>query len=322
MKPLISVIVPVYNVEKYLKRCLDSLACQTYPHFEVVLVDDGSEDGSSSICDEYVECDRRFSVVHQENAGLSAARNTGFRVSNGEFITFVDSDDYVDACYLDVLYKALSDSGSQLAICSFTVDTSETIGVVPGVYPGKELLKPIVEDHAWWYVVAWNKLYSRECLSYPFYPVGRINEDEFVIHRLLDSLDRVVICDDRLYHYKSNENSIMNKKISIRNLDKVLALLDRFSFFFSRGYFDLLNSTMRDAITIYVSVVGTIAVDGLTLSAANKNEIARIGSSINQLSHMAKDNLTTIVLFKSSLLELFPIIVPLLWCSFLKKSDD
>ena len=180
----ISVIVPIYKVEKYLHRCIDSVLAQTFTDFELILVDDGSPDNCGKICDEYAEKDNRIHVIHKENGGLSDARNAGidwaFANSDSEWITFIDSDDWIHPKYLETLYNAVKETGCEISICGY----EETTGDSPKV-DDINLQAVIVStedffcEHNVNAVVAWGKLYKKELFREIRYPVGKLHEDEF-----------------------------------------------------------------------------------------------------------------------------------------------
>ena len=187
---LISVIVPVYKVEKYIHRCVDSILAQTFTDFELILVDDGSPDNCGKICDEYAEKDNRIHVIHKENGGLSDARNAGidwaFANSDSEWITFIDSDDWIHPKYLEALYNAVKETGCEISICGY----EETTGDSPKV-DDINLQAVIVStedffcEHNVNAVVAWGKLYKKELFREIRYPVGKLHEDEFTTYKLL-----------------------------------------------------------------------------------------------------------------------------------------
>lgn len=170
--PLISIIVPVYKVEKYLRRCLDSIAAQTYINLEVILVDDGSPDGCGKICDEYAAKDARFRVIHQKNGGLSAARNTGLDACMGNYVMFIDSDDYIAANMCEVLYKNAVQNDAQIVVCGFTFvfeGNKPAIPVCPPqtVMSGKDATIQCMGPSSNLYSVAvWNKLYKRRLFDW------------------------------------------------------------------------------------------------------------------------------------------------------------
>ena len=174
----ISVIVPVYNVKLYLHKCVDSILNQTYQNIEVLLIDDGSTDGSSDICDSYTEKDSRIKVVHKKNGGLSSARNTGLDMATGEYILFVDSDDYIDIEMIRRLYDALVKTGADMSVCNIRmvgVDGLTTFPYPENVVRDEEMdealyWRKVYEPNAICYVVAWNKLYQKHIWEKNRYP--------------------------------------------------------------------------------------------------------------------------------------------------------
>lgn len=241
MNDLISVIVPVYKVEKYLTKCIDSIINQTYKNLQIILVDDGSPDNCGKICDSYAKKDKRIRVIHKKNGGLSDARNAGIESAKGEYLAFIDSDDYIAPDMLEKLHKALTDADADMSICSFKYiweDASMTDEELNNSSPiknevlyGRDILCNKMNDKGGWYwVVAWNKLYRKELFNDVCYPNNKIHEDEFVIHKILFKCDKVVCIEDMLYYYFQRQSSIMNEKYSIKRLDAVEALLDRVEF--------------------------------------------------------------------------------------------
>ncbi|MBQ2835559.1 MAG: glycosyltransferase [Clostridia bacterium] len=251
-KGLISVIVPIYNVEKYVKRCIDSIINQTYTNLEIILVDDGSPDNCGKICDEYAEKDARIKVIHKENGGLSDARNAGIDIAKGEYIAFVDSDDFIATNMYEVLYKNIKETNSDIAIANYykfesedeIVDASLDEKII--VYNKEEMFNHMYDDYLLT-VVAWNKLYKREMFSELRYPVGKLIEDSAIIHYLIDKTTKIVITNLQLYFYYQRTNSIMN-------ISKV-ALLDELDFVYDRVKF-LEKKNMKDSKVYY----GTIDV--------------------------------------------------------------
>lgn len=239
--PKISVIVPVYKVEQYLCRCVDSILVQTFTDFELILVDDGSPDNCPAICDEYALKDSRIHVIHQENGGLSAARNAGidwtFANSNSEWLSFIDSDDWVHSTYLEKLYKAVQETGLAVSICHYerTEGENPTIKEI-------ELFNPIWDTeefycvHATTATIACGKLYKKECFQEIRYPVGKIHEDEFVTYRILFAYEKVVVIDQPLYAYYQNPNSIMNRQRRWYCPDAFEADKEQMCFYKKKGY--------------------------------------------------------------------------------------
>lgn len=219
MDELISIIVPVYKVEKYLVRCIESIRNQTYSNLEIILIDDGSPDACPSICDEYALKDERIIVIHKENGGLSDARNTGIEMAKGEYIGFVDSDDYIHPDMYENLLKIAIANTADIAVCD-----------VEKVYSGNYILNDEGEDNVRFYtgiqavanifdaelylrsVVAWGKLYKKSLFDSIRYPKGKLHEDEFVTYRLYYKSSKVAYTDKRYYYYLQREDSIMGER--------------------------------------------------------------------------------------------------------------
>lgn len=212
-RPLISVIVPVYNVAQYLDQCLESLVRQTYANLEIILVDDGSTDSSGGTCDEWAERDSRIRVIHQSNAGLAAARNTGLDAAAGAYIGFVDSDDYVLPDMFGTLMRNMKDANADLSIVSYAREDSDGITYCNAL-PGKKMVMTsedafkYVNIHGYFYVVAWDKLAKSELFEGLRYPLdAKYAEDSPVTYQLLDRADRIVYESAPLYRYRMNEGS-------------------------------------------------------------------------------------------------------------------
>lgn len=247
MDKLISVIVPVYNVEKYLKKCIDSIINQTYRNLEIILVDDGSPDNAGKICDEYALKDHRIRVIHKENGGLSDARNAGIDVVHGEYLSFVDSDDYLDEHMMEKLLAALISEDAEMSMCRFTyVDddghllekkNAELPPAKSEVLTGFEAIRRLNEGSGQ-YSIACCKLYKRDLFQGVRFPVGKRHEDEFVSHVLFMKCNRVACIGEALYYYVQRNDSIMGSAriaLSIKYLDAVEALLNRAVFLVPYG---------------------------------------------------------------------------------------
>lgn len=248
--PKISVIVPVYNVEPYLSRCIDSVLNQTYRNFELILVDDGSPDNCGKICDEYAEKFSNIVVIHKENGGLSDARNKGIdwaiKKSDSEFITFIDSDDWVHPDYLKFLYEGIETSNCNISICKYAVADN---------YNGRfcELLykqKVLTPEEFWVFdqvnaTVAWGKLYKKSLFSDIKFPFGKLHEDEFTTYRLLFKCEKIVMLVNELYFYYQNQNGIMKSSWSPKHIDKIYAFQNQVHFFknnsFEKAYIFSIN---------------------------------------------------------------------------------
>ena len=226
MNPLISVIVPVYKVEPYLRKCVDSILAQTYTNLEVILVDDGSPDNCGAICDEYAVKDARVKVIHKPNGGLSDARNAGMAVMQGKYVAFVDSDDWIEPQMYQRLYELLMEYDADMAFGGVADEVIEN-GAVRTVKTSDYGQSPFAEDKlaamrryfcgSW---AAWDKLYRAELFEGITYPVGEINEDEAIVLHLLDRCKRVCYTNEVFYHYMKRKNgeSITLSPFAVRDL--------------------------------------------------------------------------------------------------------
>ena len=220
---LISIIVPIYNVEDYLRQCLDSILEQTLSHFEVILVNDGSPDSSGDICREYVEKDSRFHYFEKENGGLSDARNYGIERARGEYLTFIDSDDYIDPLHLEYLYKTLINNDADISVSNYmnyhtSIDTFylHTFGdYYEKNYSSEELLDnlAILERNDLSFSTIWGKLYKRNAFSFLRFPKGVIGEDVALIYKIYTQVQKIVYFHKDTYIYRENESGITKSKI-------------------------------------------------------------------------------------------------------------
>ncbi|MBS4197580.1 glycosyltransferase family 2 protein [Lederbergia citri] len=249
MHPKISVIVPVYKVEPYLKMCIDSILAQTFTDFELILVNDGSPDRCGIICDRYAKKDSRITVIHKENGGLSSARNAGIKIARGKYIGFVDSDDYIDKKMYEILYDIAELHSSDVVLCDFKkVNVHDTysknmhnndlhishysnIEALYQLYPQKQAVDMVNEDNDIKWIIICNKLYKREIFEKLIFKEGRIHEDEFIIHQILYNCKKVTYIAASLYYYVQSPNSIMRSIYTKRKLDKVYALKERADYF-------------------------------------------------------------------------------------------
>ena len=243
-KPLLSIIVPVYDVENYLQKCIDSILAQTFTDFELILVEDGSPDGCPALCDAAAAKDARIRVLHQKNGGLSAARNAGLDAARGAWIGFVDSDDYIAPEMYETLYKAVQSTGADLALCDYAeVDEAgvpcQSMHVRLGKkdFTGRELLKNATDSMI---QPAWNKLYRRAVFAQLRYPEGKLNEDLFLIPKICLQIQKAVVVPKALYYYVQRGGSIMNGSKTLRHFDAAEA---------AQRYWDcLVENTAYDAL--------------------------------------------------------------------------
>jgi len=245
----ISVIIPVYNVEKYLAKCIDSVIAQTHDNLEIMLVNDGSSDSCPQICDAYAKNDNRIKVIHKPNGGISSARNAGLDIATGEWIGFVDSDDWVLPNMYEELISAAVNENSDLAVCGYIrVDENgehlKYISVYGKVLTNAEALTNLVVSGGA-YNVAWSKLYKKSILEGIRFPVGKIHEDVFVTNRIFCKCNKVAIVPSHLYMYVKREGSIMTSSYSIERLHACDAFFERYFMLKEKGMTKLANLTAR-----------------------------------------------------------------------------
>ena len=252
MEELVSVIVPIYKVEAYMDKCITSIVEQTYENLEIILVDDGSPDACPSLCDEWEKKDSRIRVIHKTNGGLSDARNTGISAARGEYIIFVDSDDYIAPQMIAKMKAAIKLNDTTMCICNILCvnstgkETGESDGspVCNEVLDAKEILARFYKSHGWFYIVAWNRMYHRSLLCDDIFPVGKWHEDEFTAAQLIWKAEKISCISYYGYFYlKQRENSIMQSTQNDKHLDAYFALIERYKFYQNIGCDDLLYET-------------------------------------------------------------------------------
>ena len=220
---MISVIIPVYNVEKYIERCVKSVLNQTYQDFEILLINDGSTDNSGKICEELAFKHEQIRLIEQKNQGVSAARNIGIEKAKGEFLTFIDSDDFIDKNYLKILFDSLIKNNADISCCEYQrigdVEIKkikyrnkfyifDKVDIIK-LYLGKELTGP------------WGKLYRKKVFSKIYFPIGKRHEDIATIFKVILNAKKLVYTNDELYFYYKNVSSFTKQKFNKRNFDLI-----------------------------------------------------------------------------------------------------
>lgn len=249
--PLVSIIVPIYKVEPYLRRCLDSIVNQTYTNLEIILVDDGSPDGCPQICDEYAVKDERIVVIHKENGGLSDARNAGLDICKGEYISFVDSDDWVADVYIDMMLKIMIANNSEIVVSNF-IKTKQTYDLHISNYSiaNVVMLTPIQAVKKLWskeeiiFTIAWAKLVKRNLYKNIRFPKGFIHEDEYIAYKLLYFSHKTVFVDIPLYCYYQRDDSIMGG-VTPSSIRVLKARVERFHFFKEHNERELMDFCLK-----------------------------------------------------------------------------
>lgn len=226
MKPLISIIIPVYNVEQYLDYCMESVLVQDYKNLEIILIDDGSTDSSGNMCDEYAKNDSRVKVIHKKNGGLSSARNIGIEVMTGKYLTFVDSDDYIRIDYVSRMYKYILEDDTDLVVCSYKkILGEESYRNISNrrtqhyVYDAEMVRYKMIARQIPMY--AHGKLYRARLIGWLNFPEGRLYEDVPTIWNVVKHIEKVTYATDELYFYRQRVDSIVNGKYKHRRMDQV-----------------------------------------------------------------------------------------------------
>lgn len=233
MDKKISVIVPIYNVEKYLIQCINNIINQTYKNLEIILVDDGSPDNCGVICDEYSNKDERIKVIHKKNGGLSDARNAGLEIATGDFISFVDGDDWIDTDTYEIMMNNIMMYNADIVVCNINYVYNEKSKPKYDeenihIFNSEEAMNELIHDGLVQAVV-WNKIYKKELLDNMQFKVGKLNEDEFFTYKICAKAEKIVYIPNTLYQYRQRANSIMGT-YSPKRLDGVEALYERLQF--------------------------------------------------------------------------------------------
>ncbi len=262
--PLISVIVPVYNVEDYLRECVDSILNQTFRDFELILVDDGSKDNCPSICDEYVKKDERVVVIHKKNGGLSSARNTGLDIHKGEFVSFIDSDDIVDKRFLEILYSAFT-ADVDFTMCKFKFFSKKII--LP--QNREERNFEYISENDFWLrhfgggnkPSCCNKIFKSYIFDRLRFKEGTTSEDEYIMHHITSRCKKVAFLNDELYFYRMRDSSITHsrqEKDVVRL--KISILLDRCRLYFNTNNELLFEKFYMDCFNLLIKNYRTLSL--------------------------------------------------------------
>ncbi len=288
---LISIIVPVYGVEEYLDRCIESIMQQTYTNFELILVDDGSKDNCPQMCDRWREADSRIKVIHKSNGGLSDARNAGYRNALGKYIVFIDSDDWISPYYLELLYCSMIDNQCDIVECGYeSVSEMVPFNTVEHnmnkckTYLPEEALRLLIDDHEFRQVV-WNKIYKKSVIQQILFEVGKLNEDEFWTYQVFGNVQTLIgKINIPLYFYFQRPLSIMGNAYSVRRLDAIEAKIQRQRYLVNR-YPELADEALINLWTT------TIYHGQMSLTNLQKEDLKTAKNKINYfLSEIPKSN--------------------------------
>lgn len=293
----ISVIVPVYKVEKYLDRCVESIVNQTYKNLEIILVDDGSPDNCPAMCDAWAKKDERIRVIHKENGGLSSARNAGIDESTGDCIFFLDSDDYIRNDCLDVMLSRLEKDESEMCISNVQM-VDEEYSFIGTPEPKKDEI--ISKEKAFsrlgtsegeYYVISCAKLYKKFIFEEVRFPESKLHEDEFVYYKIIDKCNIISIVSDSLYFYLKHKGSITGC-ISKKRLDAVEAFYYQALFFLETSNIRFIHTIRKSAYMLVLDVLShnDVWICDPSIRTALKYfvEICKMEMSINSLTSLTK----------------------------------
>lgn len=263
--PIISIVVPVFNSKKTLRDCIESILSQTYHNLEIILVDDGSTDGSEKLVDDYAKSDKRVKAIHQKNQGLSGARNTGIKNATGKYITFVDSDDRIEPNMIKVLYETLIDSRSDIAVCSFKelYPNGKTKGFNRNypkqVFTIEQTLINMFQENGFM-LSSTMKLFPTNYFKNVKFPVGKLHEDVGTTYKLIMKAKRIVFVPNEYYIYIHHDNSIINQKFDDRKFD-LIELTDQMCDDIDNRYPKLKNITNERRIRARFSILRQIPLN-------------------------------------------------------------
>lgn len=256
MKSLISIIIPVYNVCEYLEKCLDSVINQTYNNLEIILVDDGSSDGSEKICDEYAMKDKRVKVIHKENGGVASARNEGVKHSAGAYIGWIDSDDFACSNMFERLYELAQENDADIVICDNYINEINEDGSKLEVYTmkAKDIMPDVLLDKITSHL--WNKLFKRELFNDILFPDISVAEDVAVMHKIFEKANNVTFTKEKLYLYfrRRSNNLTNNYKLMAENrICRAEQFIERSVYADDKGLKDVSDELFAKGIHFYIS---------------------------------------------------------------------
>ena len=264
---LVSIVIPVYNVEKYIEKCLLSVINQTYKNLEIIIVNDGTKDNSLKICERIKQMDERVKIINQKNGGLSCARNTGIDNANGEYICFVDSDDFLENDFVEVLLNFAKEKNVDICACDFWyIDENDKKWTLKEkndkMYSNIEAIKDILLDYQKTEVMTWNKIYKLDIFKkYNIrFPVGKLHEDNYTTYKLYYYSNGVYLVNKKLYYYLQRNDSIMGKKFNVKRLDALDSVYEKKKFFKSENV-DLKEEITFNEISTLINLLNNMIKD-------------------------------------------------------------
>ncbi len=310
---LVSIIVPVYNVEKYLEKCIQSIVSQTYKNIEIILIDDESQDESGNICDKYKKVDKRIKVIHKKNGGLSDARNKGLEVSKGTYIMFIDSDDYIDKDMVEVLYNACQRTHLDIACCAKYIEKNDGSYYLKNIIKNeksflpKEAIKSLLLNNKI-DTSACDKLFKKKLFLNIRFPVGKYYEDLATIHKVIEKSNGIIHVSQAKYHYLQRDGSIINSNFNLKHLQYIEVskyLVD---------YYSKDNEIKNYALAnFYLSVATTI------MDMKIKNADKKYYSEYIYIKKVIKENIISILTNKQIILQK-KIMIIFIYFNFVKTA--
>ncbi|SKB64054.1 Glycosyltransferase involved in cell wall bisynthesis [Lachnospiraceae bacterium] len=293
-KPLISVIIPVYHVDKYLGRCLNSILDQTYENLELIVVDDGSDDKCPEICDSFAEKDSRIIVIHKENGGVADARNCGLSKASGEFITFVDPDDYINKNMYDDMMHKLFENNADIVMCDFKYVYEDDVVSEISDHPSDVNVDIISGSDALYqsyssykngvlYSVLWNKICRRELYEDLVFPTGRIYEDEARVFMILYKAAKIAYIDHPYYFYHQHRQSIVGKRWNQTNLQLLDAYIDKLEFYGRKKEYELFEKELIHILHMFCYTKSKLDEEGIQMDLSEDSQGRRCIKIVNEL---------------------------------------
>lgn len=292
MKRLVSIIVPVYNVEQYLDKCIESLVTQSYINLEIILVNDGSKDTSGEICDLWAKKDKRIKVIHKKNGGLSDARNRGLDIVTGDIISFIDSDDYISKYFYEKLINIMEQTDSDIVECQFKkFNENERVNYLNKKniefisFNTEEAIKNLILNCELSTTV-WNKIYKTSVIKKLKFRVGKTNEDDFYTYLAFDNAKKITKLQDELYYYLQRPGSIMGKIYKLNRLDEIEAKYERLKYI-EKNYKNLILIAKQDTIFGSLYAYQRLLKDGEESDIEKGKKI--LSEYINRISFTKRD---------------------------------
>jgi glycosyltransferase involved in cell wall biosynthesis len=320
VNPKLSIIVPVYKVEQYIHKCVDSILAQTFTDFELILVNDGSPDNCGEICDEYSKKDNRIKVIHKENGGLSTARNAGLDLAKGDYVGFVDSDDWIESDMYELLYKMCENNNCDIAICTSKIHYTNRTIITGGnhsliIYDKNQAMKAMLEGQLYDEVV-WTKLFKRNVLENIRFPVGLTYEDTAFTYRVFHRTQKVCCIGEPKYNYIKRENSTMDRAIKNISIDAVL-IYDEMYRFISEHYVEL-----KKLVALKLANSSMVALNLISISGEfeeHEKKYYRVTSILNTyFRETIKLNYPATVKLLLTAVKIHPLLYRLIVCNLPK----